>query len=284
MAYPLGRTDAPAARGIDGPVAAATLAGVYLLVFGPGVLTALRVVAGQAAPPASSAWADRVADLEWDVFSVTVVVLVVVRWLPRHAAEVTARMRLARPRAGRLAAASALYVTVAAVATWLSGTVAAALGLPVAHYTQLSGGLGGYLVAGTAASAAGVTEEVTMVALAAAVVGHLCRGTRRRWTVPATLALLITLRLLVHLYYLWGSLFVVIWVPGAYLVYRWAGSVWPLVIGHWVYDWLALTATAFPRTARTVDIVLWSVAGYALVVSATAWRRAARSSSCCAPS
>lgn len=280
MATTIGRTDARAQRGSGGLIAAATLAGVYLLVFGPGVLTSLRVVAGYAAPPSSPAWTDRVADVEWDVFSVAVVVLVIARWLPRRAAEVTTRMYLARPRIRRLATAVALYVGVAAVASWLSGSVVAAAHLPTAQYTRLGGGLAGYLFAGTAATAASVTEELTMVALATAVVGYLCRGTTRRWTVPATLMLLIALRLLVHLYYLWGSLFVLLWVPGAYLVYRWARSIWPLVIGHCVYDWLALTGAAFPRTARVVDAVLWVAAGCAVATLATTSRRAARSSSC----
>jgi hypothetical protein len=262
--------------------AAAVLAGVYLLVFGPGVLVALRVVAGSAAPPAATGWPDRVAALEWDAFTVAVVLLVVVRWLPRHAGQVSARMQLARPPAGRLAAATALYVAAATVATWSADAAVSAFHLPSGHYTRLAGGIGGFLTTGAAATAAGVTEEITLVALAAPVMAQLCRGRCARWTVPATLALLIALRLLVHLYYLWGSLFVLVWIPGAYLVYRWAGSVWPLVLGHWVYDWLALTATAFPRTARAVDAVLWLVAGCGVAVFATAWRRAVRPWSCSA--
>ena len=264
--------------------AAAALAGVYLLVFGPGVVTALRVAAGGAAPVAASGWQDRIAAAEWDVFSVAVVLLVVVRWLPRHAGGVTAEIQLGRPRTSGLVAAAAAYVAVATVATRLAEAVVSAWHLPAGHYTRLAGGIGGFLSTGAAATAAGVTEELTLIALAAAVVGGLCRGRRARWALPATLVVLILLRLLVHLYYLWGSLFVLVWVPGAYLVYRWAGSVWPLVVGHWVFDWLTLTGTAFPRTSRTVDTVLWLVAGCGVVAMATAWRRAVRPSSCSAPS
>jgi hypothetical protein len=43
------------------------LAGVYLCVFWPGVLTPIR------------------AAIEWDLFTTGVVLIVVVRWLPKHA-------------------------------------------------------------------------------------------------------------------------------------------------------------------------------------------------------
>ncbi len=267
--------------------AAAVLAGVYLLVFGPGVLTSLRTALGRPVPAATSGWADRVAALEWDVFTVAVVLLVVVRWLPRHAGEVTARMNLTRPPAGRLAAGTAAYVAVATIATRSAAAAVAAWHLPAGEYARLTGGVGGLLTTGAAATAAGITEEITLVALAAAVTHQLCRGRLARWAVPVTLGLLVTLRLLVHLYYLWGSLFVLVWVPGAYLVYRWAGSVWPLVLGHWIFDWLAVTAAALPRAAGAVDAVLWAIAGCGVVVAAvgaTAWRRAARPSSCSARS
>ena len=217
------------------------------------------------------------------VFTVAVVVLVVVRWLPRHAGTVTHRLLLVRPPVARLAAGAAGYVAVAVVATRLTDATVSAAHLPSGRYSQSAGGIGGFLITGAAGTAAGITEELTLVALAAAVVGQVWSGRRSRWALPAALALLVTLRLLVHLYYLWGSLFVLVWVPGAYLVYRWVGSVWPLVLGHWIFDWLAVTAAAFPRTAGVVDAVLWVIAGCGVVVSvtaATAWRRAARPSSC----
>jgi hypothetical protein len=278
------RVNERAARGTDVLMAAAALAGTYLLVFGPAVLTSVRVVAGRAAPLASSAWADRIAALEWDVFAVAVVVVVVLRWLPGHAPAVAARMQLTRPPAARLAAATAAYVAVAAGAAWLGGVAVSAAHLPTAHYTGLAGGVGGFVTAAGAATAAGITEEITLVALAAAVVEQLCRRHPARRVLPATLALLVALRLLVHLYYLWGSAFALLWVPGAYLVYRWAGSIWPLVAGHWIYDWLALTAASFPRTARVVDAAVWLVGGCGVAAVLTTWRRAVRPSSCSVPS
>jgi hypothetical protein len=136
--------------------------------------------------------------------------------------------------------------------------------LPRGTYTQLGSGTGSFLVTSAAAGAAGLTEEITLVALAAAVVAQAL-DRRPRWTVPATLAVLMGLRLLVHLYYQWGSVFVLIWVPGGYLLYRWVGSVWPLVLGHWCYDWLAIAGRAYPDRSRLFEAVLWSVAAAGLV-------------------
>jgi hypothetical protein len=255
-------------------VGAATLVGVYLSVFGPGVVTSIRALMGLTPPPVPVAWTDRVAALEWDVFTVSVVVIVVLRRLPRHAPLVTDRMRLSRkptrPIAGGLLGASAVYVAVAAASSWVGGSVVSTWHLAHAAYTQVGSGVGSFLVTGAAATAAGFTEEITLVALAAAVIEHAfaARGRDGRWAVPTAIAAMVVLRLLVHLYYLWGSVFVLIWVPGAYLVYRWAGSVWPLVIGHWCYDFLAVAAQTSPGSARQFDAVLHAVAavGVAVVV------------------
>jgi hypothetical protein len=79
----------------------------------------------------------------------------------------------------------------------------------------LGTGTGRFVLA--SAAAAGFTEEITLVVLAAAVVelafDAACR--RSRWAVPTTIAVLVALLLPVHLYYPWGSLFVLAWVPAA---------------------------------------------------------------------
>jgi hypothetical protein len=255
-------------------VGAATLVGVYLSAFGPGVVTSIRALMGLAPPPVPAAWTDRVAALEWDVFTVGVVLIVVLRWLPRRAPLVTERMRLrrqqTRPIAGGLLGASAVYVAVAAMSSWVGGSVVSTWHLANGAYTQVGSGVGSFLVTGAAATAAGFAEEITLVALVAAVIEHVfdAGGRHARWEVPTTIAVLVALRLLVHLYYLWGSVFVLVWVPGAYLVYRWAGSVWPLVIGHWCYDFLAVAAQTFPGSSRQFDAVLHAVTavGVAVVV------------------
>lgn len=242
---------------------AVTLIGVYLSVFGSGVLSSIRAVTGMTAPEAPAAWANRVAALEWDVFTAGVVLIVVVRWLPGHAPLVTRRMCLSRQLthwvpAGVLGASTA-YVAVAVTSSWAGDQVIAHWHLARGTYTQLGQGTGSFVLTSSAAAAAGFAEEITLVALAAAVVeqAFAARGRRSRWAVPTTIAVLITLRWLVHLYYLWGSVFVLAWVPGVYLLYRWVGSVWPLVVGHWLYDWLALAGRAYRGLSRPLGAVLW---------------------------
>lgn len=255
--------------GRHGFIGAVTLLGVYAVVFGPGVLTSLRALAGVAGPLPALGWGDRVAQLEWDVFASALVIVVVLRWLPRHAPLVTRRMRLQALPPALMLAATAAYVGVAMVSGWVGDRLVATLHLASGSYSQAGHGGGSLVVSLAAAGAAGFTEEIVLVALAAAVVGQVC-ARAGRWQVPAVLAALVALRWLVHLYYLWGSVFVLAWVPGAYLLYRCAGSVWPLVAGHCVYDWLALTGHAYPASAAVCDDVLWTIAacGAAAAVAA----------------
>lgn len=260
-------------------VGLATLLGVFLCVFGPGVLTSIRMISGNTGPPASHAWGDRVAALEWDVFATAVVLIVVVRWLPRHAPLVTRRMglggRLTHWVPAGLLGAAAGYVAVAVVSSWAGDHLVTHWQLARGTYTQLGQGTGSFVVTSGAAAAAGFTEETTLVALAAAVVEQAChaRGRRPRWTITATITALIVLRWLIHLYYLWGSVFVVAWAPGAYLLYRWVGSVWPLIVGHWLYDGLALAARVYPRVSRPLDTTLWVLAACGVVAIAVSLGR-----------
>jgi hypothetical protein len=228
-------------------------------------------MAGVATPQASSAWMDRVAAIEWDVFTTGVVLLVVVRWLPGHAPVVTRHMCLGRRLTRRVPfgflGASAAYVAVAVANSCASDHVVADWHLARGTYTQLGSGTGSFVVTSVAAAAAGFTEEITLVVLAAAVVQQAfdARGRHSRWAAPATVAVLVALRWSVHLYYLWGSLFVLGWVPGVYFLYRWIGSVWPLIVGHWLYDWLALAAQTYPGLSRLLGAVLWALAAVGVV-------------------
>jgi hypothetical protein len=265
-------------------VAAVTLAGVYICVFGPGVLNSIREIVGGVAPGASSSWTDRVAALEWDVFVTAVVVVVVVRWLPKHAPLVTARMRLgSRPTrwvpAGVLGA-SAAYVAIASASTWAADHVVADWHLAHGTYSQLGAGTGGFVVTSFAAAAAGFTEETVLVALVAAVVEHYfdARGGRSRWALPTMIAVLVSLRWLVHLYYLWGGVFVLLWAPAVYLLYRWVGSVWPLVLGHCFYDWFAIAGQSYPGLSHALGVALWIIAATGALAIGVSVARGGRSS------
>lgn len=87
---------------------------------------------------------------------------------------------------------------------------------------------------------AGVGEEVLLLAIPFAL------ATRAGWKPWVVLALLTGLRLSIHLYYGAGSVFVVLWVPAGYLLYRATRSIGPLIIGHIVYDLLATTVQRSP--------------------------------------
>ena len=82
------------------------------------------------------------------------------------------------------------------------------------------------------------------------------------------LAVLVALRWLVHLHYLGASVFVLLWVPAAYAIYRWTRSVWPLVLGHAVYDTLAVVGATYRSLHATTQTVLIVVACAGLTASA----------------
>ncbi|MEO9139011.1 MAG: hypothetical protein ABI345_08085 [Jatrophihabitans sp.] len=273
----LGATPAARPRRQTG-VAALALLGVYLAVFGPGIASSFRSVLGDATR-VDTTWPARVAALEWDVFAVLIVVTVVLRWLPKHAPDVTARMalqrRLGRAVPGGIAGAAAGFVAIAMVSSRLGDQVATGLDLVHGGQPQAGTGLGSFLSSVSAAASAALTEELVLVALAVALVEQYAaeRNERARWLVPGTLGLLLALRWLVHLYYLWGSVFVLFWVPGVYLLYRWVGSVWPLVLGHFGYDCAALAGHAFPSTTSAVDAGLWAVSGVGVVALAASVAR-----------
>lgn len=259
-------------------IAGLTLVGVYLAVFGPGIVASVGSVLG-ATVATDTGWQARTAAVEWDLFTVLIVVTVVLRWLPKHAPDVTVRMALRRsqrrPVPGGMLGASAGFVAVAVVSGRLGDRVVTALDLSSSGQSQVGTGLGSFLAGLSAAASASLTEEVVLVALAVAVLDQHAadRGGRPKWLVPAAVGLLFALRWPVHLYYLWGSVFVLLWVPGVYLLYRWVGSVWPLVLGHFGYDGLALAGHAFPSSAPILEVTIWGVAGCGAVALLVSVRR-----------
>jgi hypothetical protein len=261
-------------------VGIAALAGLYLVVFGPALVNALRAVAGSAATAAPVGWSSRAAAVEGYVFAVVVVLATVLRWLPKLAPDIIGELGLGRRvRPGALVGAAAAYVGIAVVSGWLGDRLVAGLHLPHAGYPAAGRATGGFLLDTGASVAAGLTEEITLLALAVAVLelGWRVRGQRPAWATPATIGLLLLLRWPLHLYYLWGSLFVLFWVPAAYALYRWIGSVWPLVLGHAAYDCLLSAGHAYPELTTLVDRLLWLIAilgAGAIAVDAAARRRA----------
>ena len=114
--------------------------------------------------------------------------------------------------------------------------------------------------------AAGIGEELLLLSIPFAL------ATRAGWKPWWVLALLVGLRLSIHLYYGAGSAFVVLWVPAAYLLYRATRSIGPLILGHVLYDLLATTVQRVPavREAGLILLAALSVAGWALLAGSFA--------------
>ena len=248
----------------------AALAGLYAAIFGPAVVNSLRVLIDPGADVWATGWADQVAALEWDVFVVVLTAATVLRWVPRHAPDLGRRIGSGRTRrvSGGIAGATAAYIGIALASGWLGDRLVAALRLPHNEYPGAGRGSVDLFLGGAAGSAAALTEELVLVALAVAVVDQHWIARRPRWAGAATIGVLLVLRWLPHLYYAWGSLFVLFWVPGVYLLYRWVGSVWPLVLGHATYDLLLAAEHAYPALGPTLDRLLWAIAAFGLVAIA----------------
>jgi len=122
--------------------------------------------------------------------------------------------------------------------------------------------LGDYLMS----ISAGIGEELLLLAIPFAL------ATRAGWKPWAVIVLLTGLRLSIHLYYGAGSVFVVLWIPAAYLLYRATGSILPLILGHIVYDLLATTVQRSPalHTPALALLAGLAVTGAALLAGSAA--------------
>ena len=80
------------------------------------------------------------------------------------------------------------------------------------------------------AASAGPTEEIVCLALPVAVARLYA------WPPAVTVGVLLALRAPFHLYYGWGFLMVVGWVPLAWWVYTTTGNIWPMILAHSAYD------------------------------------------------
>ncbi len=109
--------------------------------------------------------------------------------------------------------------------------------------------------------AAGLAEELLLFAIPLALLG-IWKSPRARWL---GLALIVALRLGIHLYYGIGyaAIRVVPWLIGAWLLYRAIGSIWPLIIGHTLYDAALLTTMrtdhTWPYTALQIATAIGTI-------------------------
>jgi hypothetical protein len=152
----------------------------------------------------------------------------------------------------RIAAASVIYVAVLATSAWVTVDGLDMLGIPGPSGAGAVGPLGAELLHG---AAAGLVEEFVLLALPIAV------AARCGWSTRTTLAVLIVMRLGIHVYVGWHALFVVPWMAGALIVWRWCPLVWPFVVGHGIYDVLqVLGMPAFGVAATATFLVLLAAA------------------------
>ena len=167
--------------------------------------------------------------------------------------------RTARSRyvPGRGVGAGAAYVFILAAAAAMTVQLMTQLHLSVRGYPE-SGDLphspalaGAYLFGSVAA---GVGEEILLSA------APVMLARRAGWSPAATIALLLVLRWSIHAYYGWTSFFVLIWIPAGYALYRAAGSIWPLITGHAVYDGLLFSHDIWPHLADVFTLISLAVA------------------------
>ena len=147
---------------------------------------------------------------------------------------------------------------------------------------------GAYLVSdGFQSVTAGLWEEICLFAVPIALLSMrkrsgvgadqapevLWRWGPVRWTL--ILITVLVLRSGIHLYYGWGGVFVVPWMIGAVLLYRALRSIWPLVIGHIIYDILVDLSNRLPLLNDVIALALWGfvVAGVLIVVLSIIRRR-----------
>lgn len=115
---------------------------------------------------------------------------------------------------------------------------------------------------------AGLAEELALFAIPLALLGM----SKRRWAQWAGLVLVIALRFGIHVYYGLGfaAVMVVPWMIGAWLLYRAAGSIWPLIIGHALND-AALVVVMRTQQAWVYTAVQGAAAvGAVLLIAAAA--------------
>lgn len=213
------------------------------------------VVTGAAADAARATLAYQAAWLE---FGCAAAAVLLATWSQLSRAELgICRTVRSRYVLGRGWGATAGYVFILGAAAAVTGQVLTVLHLagrtyPGAGDAAHSAALTGAFLAGSVA--AGVGEEILLFAIPIAL-AH-----RAGWPAWAVVVFVTVLRWSIHAYYGWTSLFVVVWIPVAYLLYRAAGSIWPLVAGHGLFDLLQFGQNAWPAQAEAISWVSLTVA------------------------
>lgn len=169
-----------------------------------------------------------------------------------------------RPAARAAVSVAVLYVAALAAAAWVTvqGVDMAGLGAP-ATVTGVTAQLGPELFH---AASAGLVEELVLLAL------PLALARRCGWSTATTLAVLVVMRLGIHLYLGWYALFVIPWLFGAVLLWRRCPSVWPFIVGHGVYD--VAQVLALDGGWRTAQLAGSAMVGFAAVgATVVVWLR-----------
>lgn len=157
--------------------------------------------------------------------------------------------------------ATAGYIAVCFGAGWLAGAIVPGRRpYPGSAVRDLSL-LGRDLVE---SGAAGLTEELLLFGIPLALLG-IWQSRQAQWV---GLLLIIALRYGIHLYYGVGyaAVFVVPWMIGAWLLYRAIGTIWPLIIGHALYDAAQFTTLRTGHTWAYTALQITAAIGALLLV------------------
>ena len=163
---------------------------------------------------------------------------------------------------GRGVGAGLAYVFILAAAGAVTNQLLAQVGVVARGYPGAGDAANNAALAGAllfSSAAAGVGEEILLFAVPIAL------ARRSGWSPLAALTLVTALRWTIHAYYGWGSLFVLLWIPAGYLLYRAAGSIWPLIAAHALFDALLFSSDAWPSHTD-----IFTAAGLTLAVAGAA--------------
>ncbi len=126
------------------------------------------------------------------------------------------------------------------------------------------------LVAIPTAICAGLAEEILVLGFAYRMLERLGRPDR------AILAVLVTLRMSYHLYYGVGALVLLPWAFLSVVYYRRYRRLWPLIIGHALWDVYAIVSAPWLTSQVVGLLVSGLLVAVAVVVAVLRWLRARR--------